>query len=648
MAQNYYVRLVHRRISGPAMLRRIIQVTSVALLAIAMAVLGLLLNLLSGSRLLTEWLNHQRWYSLRNLVLALVTFVVITVVLQLLQQASTQAKKDVAGDPSLPIDPSVRVDLLNRVKTEWVDDRLHPQTGLRKAIRVDLKLTETLDAIKPERRIHITRESGRAEERPTDENIQEIFKKANGQLLILGEPGTGKTNLLMELAQGLVADARHDEKLPIPIVFSLPRWTLGGRWRSLADWMIDDLHDEHQYRLSRGTAEALVRQNRITPLLDGLDEVAEERRAACVDAIHKYQHERDRPELAVCCRVEEYQSLPKLNLWTAIRVEKLTREEVNKYLALDGLARVRRTLQGDQELLEVIDTPLWLHVAVLAAEAKAPAGSERLSPRDRLYARFVEYALERETDWSPRRRTNPEDLKRWLGWLAAAIKRRSQREFALEELDESWVRSHRAARWVSGLVFGLVGGLVFGLAFGLAFALIGGRYPFDQAEELYFDWHDWKTKLRIVGLVSGLGFGLVAGLAVIVQPRPVNRRASPNRGTLHSLRNAAGLLLLLDGLALAIILAGPLPPSVRFLAANLLCGVILAFAFIKGGGFAIRHYVLRIILWREGSAPLQYVPFLNEATERLFLTRRGGSYEFFHLTFRDYMANAYGPKEPRL
>jgi H+/Cl- antiporter ClcA len=100
------------------MLRRIIQVTSVALLAIAMAVLGLLLNLLAGSRLLTEWLNHQRWYSLRNLVLALVMFVVITVVLQLLQQAGTQAKKeDVAGDRSLPIDPSVRVDLLNRVKT---------------------------------------------------------------------------------------------------------------------------------------------------------------------------------------------------------------------------------------------------------------------------------------------------------------------------------------------------------------------------------------------------------------------------------------------------------------------------------------------------------------------------------------------------
>jgi hypothetical protein len=66
-------------------------------------------------------------------------------------------------------------------------------------------------------------------------------------------------------------------------------------------------------------------------------------------------------------------------------------------------------------------------------------------------------------------------------------------------------------------------------------------------------------------------------------------------------------------------------------------------AFAKGGGFALRHYALRLLLWCQGVAPLRYVRFLNEAAQRLFLIRRGGNYEFFHLTFRDYMATAYRP-----
>jgi hypothetical protein len=76
--------------------------------------------------------------------------------------------------------------------------------------------------------------------------------------------------------------------------------------------------------------------------------------------------------------------------------------------------------------------------------------------------------------------------------------------------------------------------------------------------------------------------------------------------------------------------------------------VLVVLALEKGGGFAIRHHAVRLLLLRDGVAPLLYVRFLNEAAERLFLTRRGGSYEFFHLTFRDYMADTYGPGKAKL
>lgn len=101
-------------------------------------------------------------------------------------------------------------------------------------------------------------------------------------MLILGAPGTGKTNLLLELAQSLIAEAKRDDARPIPIVFSLSRWTLGKGVRTLAECLKDDLAAE--YGLARATADALVWQDRILPLLDGLDEVAQDRRSACISA----------------------------------------------------------------------------------------------------------------------------------------------------------------------------------------------------------------------------------------------------------------------------------------------------------------------------------------------------------------------------
>ena len=108
-------------------------------------------------------------------------------------------------------------------------------------------------------RIHMIAESGPPVERSVHDPIGDIFKAANGSLLILGDPGTGKTNLLMELAEHLIAEARIDQTSPIPLVFSLPRWTLGNRPRTLAGWLIDDLADVAQYSLSRATVAALVR-----------------------------------------------------------------------------------------------------------------------------------------------------------------------------------------------------------------------------------------------------------------------------------------------------------------------------------------------------------------------------------------------------
>ena len=558
-------------------------------------------------------------------------------------RAHVKRKPTPTKDPSTHLDPALRLRLLDRVQKDRVEPRL--RQGLRDAIRVDLGLTETPGAVQSKLRLYAQQESGLTAERAVQGPIQHIFEQtAGGRLLILGEPGTGKTNLLLELAQSLIAEAKQNETRPIPIIFSLPRWTLGKRVRTIGEWLKDDLAAE--YGLSRAAAEALVQQDSILPLLDGLDEVAQDRRTACVDAIHAYQQSRNLGWLAVCCRVAEYADLPHLDLRAAIRVERLTREDVEREISKPGLEYVRRALDGDPELRTVVDTPLWLHVLYGAAQIEFSSGSEKPPLRERLYARYVEYALGRKADGSPRRRTTREPLLHRLGWLAAEMRRRDQAQFAFEDLDLSWLparRAQRAARWVAVLVGGLFGG---GLLVGLFGEMEAGV---EAIEELRFSWREAKAGLLVglvggvagglvggplvglvIGLVSGLVIGPVGVLGSAFQPQPVTEHSAPNRGTLRSLHYA--LWIALSGwtlLALLVIasqawLSGDIPKAfIAFSIASLSPFPVLL-SLHKGGLFALRHYTVRLFLSGLHFAPLRYGRFLSEAAG-LFLIRRGGS-----------------------
>jgi NACHT domain len=704
--------------------------TSVILIALAVvlgAALEFLIHLLHGE--VKTWLEQQPWYSLRTLSLAAAGLLAAIIAVELWQKRA-EASDEKAHSSSAPLNPALRLRLLDKIKNERVDATL--RQGLRKALRVDLGLTEIPGAVHRKLRVYAIAEGGTLTDRPIARVIQDIFENtAGGQLLILGDPGTGKTNLLLELADSLIKEAKSNQALPIPVVFNLPRWTLGKDARTLGEWLVDDLST--QYGLSRTTANALILQDRILPLLDGLDEVSSSRRAACANAITAFQKERDLGRVVVCCRTTEYAGLPRLALGTAVRVEKLARADAEREIARPRLERARQMLESDPELWQVIDTPLWLHVLYAASQVEPSKRGTSVDPRDWLYAHYLEYALGRETDDSPRRRTAREPMLRWLGWLAAQMRNHAQTQFAFENLNATWIcpeRTFRAVGWfpiglaalafglgtglVGGLGMGLVSGPDWGLTGGLSWGLTGGlcgglyswlvgrMYPVEEVEELHLSWQGfgiglfgglvgglafgqvgglvgglafglafWRFGGLIVGLVFGLGvgfggglavwrfgglvgglivglcLGLSFGLAVGLQPQSVSQHSAPNRGTLRSVHYAFWIVLSSVTLALTFLFlarhlwAHVLPSIVPVLFFT--TGIGFTLALNKGGYFALRHYNTRLFLGWLGVAPLRYVRFLNEATERLFLIRHGGSYEFLHVTFRDYMARVHAP-----
>jgi hypothetical protein len=208
-----------------------------------------------------------------------------------------------------------------------------------------------------------------------------VFDGLDSELLILGEPGSGKTTMLLELTRTLLDRAERDETLPMPIVFPLASWA--AKRLPLADWLVDELNQ--RYDVPRQIGHGWVANDRILPLLDGLDEVAAEQRSACVEAINVYRESRARvlPGLVATSRVADYDVLTtQLRLRGAVLLQPLQPEQIDAYLASAGaqLAGVRAALQEDATLRDMAASPLLLSTMTLAyrgvpAEALPTSGT---------------------------------------------------------------------------------------------------------------------------------------------------------------------------------------------------------------------------------------------------------------------------------
>src|SRR5258706_6007639 len=183
----------------------------------------------------------------------------------------------------------------------------------------------------------------------------EIFQEIGRgrSLLILGAPGSGKTTMLLELTRQLIERAREDVTEPIPVVFNLSSWT---EKLTLADWLARELRII--YAIPEETAPIWVKENRMLLLLDGLDEVKQESRDKCVDAINQFRKENGLTSMAVCSRMQDYAELKaKLSLDGAIEIQPLTSNQVDGYFDRygEGLAGIRQVLEKDTVLREMAE-----------------------------------------------------------------------------------------------------------------------------------------------------------------------------------------------------------------------------------------------------------------------------------------------------
>ena len=432
--------------------------------------------------------------------------------------------------------------MLGHVENFWVkgilEKSLHGAALLELGIKEDTNALNYPWAIKRE----ITQES-----LPSGTSMLEIFQEIGmgRSLLILGAPGSGKTTMLLELTRQLIEHARMDVTEPIPVVFNLSSWT---EKLTLADWLARELN--LIYSVPRKIAPTWVTENRMLLLLDGLDEVQQESRNQCVDAINQFRKENGLTSMAVCSRLQDYAELKKrLSFDGAIEIQPLTSSQVDLYFDRfgKGLAGIRQVLEQDSVLREMAETPLFLSIMTLAYYGKSAdvLASQNLNTvetrRKHLFDTYIRQMFERVAR-AKRELYTLEQTKRWLAWLAQKIIEHNAVPFLFENIQPQWLslKTQRAYRLVFGLFFGVLSGLfvgplaglamvpsegpINGLLWGLFFLILGvltsvlmvniteGR-KVDRFNKIdMIDTATWDRKKVKAGVLIGLLIGLLGGL----------------------------------------------------------------------------------------------------------------------------------------
>jgi GTPase SAR1 family protein len=281
---------------------------------------------------------------------------------------------------------------------------------------------------------------------PDDISIVQVFDspEVSGKLLILGQPGAGKTTTLLNLAKGLVEKAEADSSYPIPLLLNLASWQ--DESQPIREWMVVELLSK--YGISSKLGEAWITERIVLPLLDGLDEVISEKQESCVKQINDFLEGEASPlYTVVCSRLAEYETYEaQLQLHGAIYLKALTHQQIKNYLIQVDRQDLWQFLARSSELLELVHTPLLLSMVVLACPKSDTEQWRQLETTSNqlqyLFDTYVEQMLNRSVESRIFKKSNvpnPQKTRLWLTWIAKQLETDSQVEFLIEQIQPSWL-----------------------------------------------------------------------------------------------------------------------------------------------------------------------------------------------------------------
>jgi hypothetical protein len=440
--------------------------------------------------------------------------------------------------------------LLEKVEQLWIRDALH--RSLQQAVLLDVGLDSQPDALadrfddwgsgRLER-------LGASEPLPSGTALLDLLGQAvHHRCLLIGEPGSGKTTHLLQLAEDLIDEARAGPPAAIPVVLLLSRWAHA--YPDLQSWLCAEIGERYDIVPSQ-VGEWLVTGS-VTLLLDGLDEVGPGHRNECIQAVNAFCRDPSYAGtgLVLACRTHDYEVLEKrLRFDVAVRVRPLSTDQVDRALNTAGpdFDGLRQSLVIDSALRDLLTTPLMLGVAVLAyrgAPAATPVPAGRPGElRELMYGEFVRRMLSRDRSLRDSRAGaagrapfDPQHTYVSLVWLAKMMLAQQQTVFYPDWLTPAWLPQRNTdwplppargfAGWLAarlgwdhastGIVGSRLAALVGAVAAAPLGALAGGP---------------WAAILLAVVCALALGLGVGITFGILLQVPVLNRLFIPFLGS---------------------------------------------------------------------------------------------------------------------
>ncbi|MEU9731109.1 NACHT domain-containing protein [Streptomyces sp. NPDC048002] len=528
------------------------------------------------------------------------------------------------------------------------------------------------------------------------------FDSSLGRLLVLGEPGAGKTYILRRIMRHSLKRARESSSNPIPFYLHFSSWV--GPKQNIRDWVIDAL--SQQYGVHEQYLERWFMDGELALFMDGLDELSLRRRRECITALNKFLSRHPNSEVVIACRKREYEEARKfLELRGSISLNPIKVKDLSHSISSlgSGFEQLVSKVRASRKFRSLLQNPLFLRLALITyREADTISVVESRNMESALLEEYVKHCKQR-AGFSPH---EPMQIS-WLTSIAQVLRVKKVASFypdraPVEYFPESLERDlTRATLWCcflsvvvpTILVRAVMTGLadespvrtvyvfltyLFPLTFGFLAVKIAKdellRAPASRATAARKNVTAFLKRLCAVFIAQGVvaaslmpfaGNPVVATIVVVGFPVSMmwppmrmiwsSERVERSRlpfypgEELTSLRRAALIVGLLVGggfYACVGLSMYALYPALKdgMLFQPGINTLFYAFpvgllaALQNGGADLIRRRLCIVIMARKGLLPRNYFKALESLRKSSMLIPRLGSFEFRHLMVRDHLA----------
>lgn len=399
------------------------------------------------------------------------------------------------------------------------------ETRLHRDISIPLSVETKFEQVKPpwtERTGLFTQANYKLPDEQTLFDVLES-KPIEGQMLILGAAGSGKSLVLRQIAKVLIDRCKMSpDNGSIPVLLDIASWNIS-QHKSFESFVVSELGNKP---IPANILSAWIKGSKISFLVDGFDETPIGTKQKYTDAINDFLTSRKFKHFVVCSRSGTFHGKKKLRLRVAICLSVLSEHQLESYFVNLHEMELWRKLQKMPVLKKMIANPLFLHLTIKhylndqSIEVLENRTGEVAAINEVLNSfleKKIDYLLESTFAHLGNTRAKRKQLYRWLIWIAKDMSFRSNTFFRVDRLQASSL-DRDDKKIFNSIVLAICMVTGFSVS-GIAGVIIACFFAFSskrirRVETLKLpSIKDFRNQLERAGVLEHLFSGIAAGIS---------------------------------------------------------------------------------------------------------------------------------------